>query len=57
MTTDGMTTESGERADDDDDDVDGVDDEDVDGNAPRRKLRISKSEILNELPGIDQNDY
>jgi hypothetical protein len=51
MTTDSMTTESGEHLDVHDDD------DDDDDNVPRRKLRISNSEILNELPGIDENDY
>lgn len=41
--------------DDDGDDGDFDDDDDVDDNIPHRRLRISKSRILNELPGMDQN--
>ena len=68
--TDGMMTESDKRADgndDDDDNVDGVDD--VDGIADVDdddeaynivqcpKLWISSSEILKEIPKLDQDVY
>ena len=56
---DNTIPESDERADGDDgnvdDDGDFDDDDDVDNNIPHRKLRILKSRVLNELPGMDQN--